>query len=237
MLEYVYGKNVVLQLIKNEKPILQLYVTENLYNQQFRELVKVNKINYQIVGKKKLEQLAKTENHQGVVAEIEGYKSYQLSEIISNSNNGLIVMLDGLTDPHNLGAILRTCDAVKAEGVIIGKHRSVSLNSTVAKVSTGAIDTVKVAIVTNLVNSIKELKEKGYWVVGCDMGGDSYFAPKYDMPICLVIGSEGFGISQLVKKNCDFFVSIPMLGSITSLNASVATALVMYQIQHNRSLL
>ena len=144
----------------------------------------------------------------------------------------VIVMLDSLEDPHNLGAILRTCDAAGVDGVIIGKNRSVRLNDTVAKVSTGAIDYVKVVEVTNLTNTIKDLKKKGYWIVGAEAIDESkyYDQMKYDMPTCLVVGSEGKGISDLVRKNCDFLVKIPMLGHVNSLNASVSCSILIYEI-------
>ena len=144
-------------------------------------------------------------------------------------------MLDGLEDPHNLGAILRTCDAVGVDGVIIGKNRSVSLNATVAKVSTGAIHHVKVAQVTNLTRTLEELKKKSFWVVGCELeNSQDYRAVDYNMPTVLVIGSEGFGISRLVKKSCDIHVVLPMVGHVNSLNASVATAVLLYQVYNSR---
>ncbi len=237
MINYAYGKNVVLQMIKNQKPIEKILLTSKVLDSELKQLFTKQNITYQIVERRELDQLTNNQVHQGIVALIEEYRLYQLSDIMSKDNQSLLVMLDGLNDPHNLGAILRTCDATKVDGVIIGKHRSVSLNATVAKVSTGAIDTVKVAEVTNLVKTIEELKKAGYWIVGCDMEGQSFYQPKFDTPICLVIGSEGFGLSRLVKEHCDYFISIPMLGQITSLNASVACALVLYQVQHRRSLL
>ena len=144
-------------------------------------------------------------------------------------------MLDGLEDPHNLGAILRTCDALEVDGVIIGKNRSVGLTPTVAKVSTGAIDYVRVAQVTNLSRTLDDLKKQGFWVVGCDLdNSQDYRAIDYNMPLVIVIGSEGFGISRLVKKNCDMNVVLPMNGHVTSLNASVATAVILYQVYSSR---
>ncbi|WRK56162.1 23S rRNA (guanosine(2251)-2'-O)-methyltransferase RlmB [Coprobacillaceae bacterium CR2/5/TPMF4] len=142
--------------------------------------------------------------HQGIMAEVEGYRYYSLDEILDAIPEGkqpLLLMLDGLEDPHNLGAILRTCDAIGVDGVIIGKNRSVGLNGTVAKVSTGAIDHVKVAQVTNLSRTLEELKKRSFWVVGCDLNqSQDYRAIDYNMPLVIVIGSEGFGISRLVKK-------------------------------------
>ena len=166
------------------------------------------------------------------------YKTWELEELLESVPQGkqpLLVMLDGLEDPHNLGAILRTCDCIRADGVIIGKHRNVRLTPTVAKVSTGAIDTVKVSVVTNLVQAIKYLKKQGYWVVGTDFENSrDYREGQYDVPLVLVIGSEGFGISSLVKKNCDYCVRLPMEGSVSSLNASVAAGILLYQIHAQR---
>lgn len=234
MINYAYGKNVVLQLIKNKKPISQVLVTTTALDEKFKSNLTQSGVSYQIVDRKQLDKYTANQVHQGVVALIESYPTYQLSQVLNQQKLGLLVLLDGLSDPHNLGAILRTCDGVGADGVIIGKHRSVGLTPAVAKVSTGAIDTIKVVEVTNLVQTIKQLKEVGYWVVGCDMAGQDYYQPAYDTPICLVVGSEGDGISRLVKEHCDYLVRVPMVGVISSLNVSVATALVLYQIQHRR---
>ena len=145
-------------------------------------------------------------------------------------------MLDSLEDPHNLGAILRTCDAIGADGVIIGKHRSVGLTSTVAKVSTGAIEHVKVAAVTNLRTALDELKEAGYWVIGTDAHeAIDYRDVRCDMPLVVVIGSEGKGISRLVLEACDYKVALPMVGHVTSLNASVAAGILLYQVYNARN--
>lgn len=134
-----------------------------------------------------------------------------------------------------MGAILRTCDAVGVDGVIIAKNRSVSLNGTVAKVSTGAIDHVKVAQVTNLARTLEDLKKRGYWIVGCDNDqSQDYRSVDYNMPTCIVIGSEGKGITRIVKQQCDYKVVLPMVGHVTSLNASVATAVILYQVYHSR---
>lgn len=232
-MNYVYGKNAVKQMLDN-KNVVQVFLSENNLS-EFKTLLVKNKVKYSVVFKDKLNKLANTDKHQGIVLELKEYKTYQIEEIFRDiSGNGLIIMLDGLEDPHNLGAILRTADAVGADGVIYGKNRSVSLNSTVAKVSTGAIDTIKVSEVTNLNQTIKTLKDNGFWIVGVELGGTDFRSMKYDMPICLVIGSEGKGISRLVKENCDFLVSIPMRGYVNSLNASVAAALVMYEIDSQR---
>lgn len=236
MKEYIYGKNTVKEALLANKKIVKLYVTKN--NEDFISLAKKRNINYQVVDNGYLNKLVNG-NHQGVILEIEGYTYYSVDEIINSESKlkyPLIVMLDGLEDPHNLGAILRTCDASGVDGVIIGKNRSVKLNSTVAKVSTGAIEYVKVAEVTNLTNTIKYLKEKGYWIVGAEYCDRSvlYTDVKYDMPVCLVIGSEGKGVSRLVADNCDYLVKIPMIGHVNSLNASVSCSILIYEIIKNR---
>ena len=236
MKEYIYGKNTVKEALLANKKIVKLYVTKN--NEDFISLAKKRNINYQVADNGYLNKLVNG-NHQGVILEIEGYTYYSVDEIINSESKlkyPLIVMLDGLEDPHNLGAILRTCDASGVDGVIIGKNRSVKLNSTVAKVSTGAIEYVKVAEVTNLTNTIKYLKEKGYWIVGAEYCDRSvlYTDVKYDMPVCLVIGSEGKGVSRLVADNCDYLVKIPMIGHVNSLNASVSCSILIYEIIKNR---
>lgn len=236
MKEYIYGKNTVVEALNTNSKVIKLFITKN--NSEIISLATIKKIPFQIVDNNYLNKLVNG-NHQGMVLEVEGY-SYSVLEDIINCNSKLkyplILMLDGLEDPHNLGAILRTCDASGVDGVIIGKNRSVKLNSTVAKVSTGAIEHVKVVEVTNLTNTIKTLKQKGYWIVGaeaCDRSVD-YTSIDYNMPVCLVVGSEGKGISRLVTENCDFLVRIPMVGHVNSLNASVSCGILIYEIIKNR---
>jgi len=235
MKEYIYGKNTVKEAMLANKSAVKLLVTKN--NEDFINLAKKKKIEFNIVENSYLNKIING-NHQGVALEVESYSYTTVEDIISETKlkYPLIVMLDGLEDPHNLGAILRTCDASGVDGVIIGKNRSVRLNSTVAKVSTGAIEYVKVAEVTNLTNTIKYLKEKGYWIVGAEACDKSvlYTDINYDMPVCLVIGSEGTGISRLVSENCDFLVKIPMVGHVNSLNASVSCSILVYEIVKNR---
>lgn len=239
MREYIYGKNTVYESLKGDKPVYQVYVMKNVKDEKLIALAKAKNAQVNIVSHKGvLNDLVGNVVHQGVVAQVEGYQYYSVDEIVSAIPRGkqpLLLMLDGLEDPHNLGAILRTCDAIEVDGVIIGKNRSVGLTSTVAKVSTGAIDYVKVAQVTNLSRTLEDLKKKGFWVVGCDLNeSQDYRAIDYNMPVVIVVGSEGFGISRLVKKNCDMNVILPMTGHVTSLNASVATALILYQVYNSR---
>ena len=232
----IYGKNTVIEAIKNNKDIIKLYVTSNNLElvKKFPTLKKVE------VVVKELKEMNKMfdGNHQGIACEIAEYNYVMLDTIIrknQDKENVALVILDGLEDPHNLGAILRTADATGINGVIIPKNRSVSLNSTVAKVSTGAIEHVDCAQVTNLVNAINDLKKAGYWIIGLELDGSiDYRKQDYKGKIAVVIGSEGKGISRLVKENCDFKVFIPMVGHVNSLNASVSASILFYEILRNR---
>ena len=237
MISYLYGKNVGFSLIESHRKIQKVYLSEKVYSGQWQTIIKERKLDYQIVDNKTLDRLSEGGNHQGLVMAVEEYRTYGLDELLDSlpkEELGLLIMLDGVEDPHNLGAILRNCDGAGAQGVIIGKHRSAPLNATVAKVSTGAIDSVKIAEVTNLVDAIKYLKKQGYWIAGCEAEGESIYNFKFDVPLILVIGSEGKGISPLVKKNCDYLLSLPMRGKINSLNASVACGAVLYEAVRQR---
>ena len=238
MTQYVYGKNVVKQLLEENKNIYEVLMVEGAQDKEIVSLLKKGKTKCTTLTRKQMDKKLGEVRHQGIAALIDDYKTYEIDDILAEipqHKNPLLVLLDGLEDPHNLGAILRSCDCAGVDGVIIGKHRNVKLTPTVAKVSTGAIDTVKVSIVTNLVQTIKNLKEKGFWVVGADLHeAKDYREGHYDVPIVLVIGSEGFGISSLVRKNCDYCVKLPMMGSVSSLNASVACGILLYQILQQR---
>lgn len=239
MKQYIYGKNTILEALKGDKSVYTVYVQNNAKDNGIIEQCKRKKIPFKIVDKSEFIKKLGNVSHQGVMAEIEEYRYYSIDEIINTIPDGkqpLLLMLDGLEDPHNLGAILRTCDAIGVDGVIIGKNRSVGLNGTVAKVSTGAIDHVKVAQVTNLTRTLENLKKRSFWVVGCDLDkSQDYRQVDYNMPLVIVIGSEGFGISRLVKKSCDINVVLPMVGHVNSLNASVATAVILYQVYNSRN--
>ena len=232
----IYGKNTVLEALRNNKDIVKLYVTSNNL-----ELVKKytnnKKIEMTVLQLKEFDKMFNG-NHQGIACEIAEYSYISLDEIINknkDNDNAALVILDGLEDPHNLGAILRTADATGINGVIIPKNRSVSLNSTVAKVSTGAIEHVDCCQVTNLVNAMNDLKKAGYWIIGLELDGSiDYRKQDYKGKIAVVIGSEGKGISRLVKENCDFKVFIPMVGHVNSLNASVSASILFYEILRNR---
>jgi 23S rRNA (guanosine2251-2'-O)-methyltransferase len=238
MRQFIYGKNTVLEALNINKDVYKLYVLQNVVDEKIKRICQKRKIELIVVDKQKMYQLVGKVVHQGMVAEVKGYDYSSIDEILNSVENGkqpVLLMLDGLEDPHNLGAILRTCDAIGVDGVIVGKNRSVGLNSTVAKVSTGAIDYVKVAQVTNLSRTLDDLKKKGFWVIGCDLDeSKDYREIDYNMPIVIVIGSEGSGISRLVKKQCDYNVVLPMVGHVQSLNASVAAALILYEVYNSR---
>ncbi|MBO7676337.1 MAG: 23S rRNA (guanosine(2251)-2'-O)-methyltransferase RlmB [Erysipelotrichaceae bacterium] len=226
MSEYVFGKNSFFEALNNKR-IIKAYVLND------RD-IKDKGIPYQIVDRKMLDKLSKSGNHQGYVAEVKEFKMSKVSDMIKDKN-GLIVILDGIQDVHNLGAIIRTCECAGVDGVIYRSHNAVKVNDTVAKVASGALEYMKVSEVTNLVNTMKELKKNGYWIVGSAGDASQYYTDiDYDMNVALVIGSEGKGMSRLVKEECDFIVKLPMMGKVTSLNASVAAGILIYNIVNSR---
>lgn len=237
MAEYIYGKNSVIEAIKNKRDINEVLITSN--NKDLINLFKNNNISYKITSKEEIDKICMPKNgsNQGIIASVCDYQYASLNSIMSNDENSLIVMLDGIEDPHNLGAIIRTCEICKADGIIIPKNRSVRVNSTVSKVSAGAIEHVKIAMETNLSQTIKKLKENGYWIVGAEAIPESknIWEMNFNMKTCLIIGSEGFGLSRLTKDSCDFLVSIPMWGKVNSLNASVSCAVIMYEIRRQQN--
>lgn len=235
MSKYIFGKNTVVSLLKTGKRPQRVYLFDKGNYPEIVQLAKSQNVELSFVAKHRLDKMVDGV-HQGVVAEVEDYKYMELDVLIKNAKNKLIVMCDQLEDPHNLGAILRTADATGVDGVIIGKHRSVSLTDTVAKVSTGAINTVPVVQATNMVQALKELKAAGYWVVAAENGVKAvdYTEFPVDMPLVLVVGSEGKGVSRIVKEECDILTTIPMAGSVNSLNVSVATAVVLFDIIRRR---
>lgn len=232
----IYGKNTVIETIKNNKKINRIYLSPDLNDSNLISIIKNSKAEIEFMPRNKMNSTFKG-NHQGVVAIVDDYKYKTLEEVVNkcSQKNAVLTILDGLEDPHNLGAILRTADATQIDGIIIPKNRSVSLNSTVAKVSTGAIEHVDVVQVVNLTQTIKELKKKGYWIIGLELDGSvDYRKQDYSGKIAVVIGSEGKGISRLIKEECDFCVNIPMYGHVNSLNASVSAAILFYEILRNR---
>lgn len=238
MEQYIYGKNTVLEALKGDKAVLKVYLLQK--DPTFIDLARKRRIDVEIVDKSFFFQTVGKNVHQGVIALLEEFKYYELSTLLKSVPDGkqpLFVVLDGVQDPHNLGAILRTCDAIGVDGIILPKNRSVQLNATVAKVSTGAISHVKVAKVTNITRTLEDLKKAGFWAVACDLDQSArdYREVDYNMPLALVMGGEGEGISRLVSKTCDMKVILPMVGHVTSLNVSVATAVLLYQVYQSRN--
>lgn len=227
----IYGKNVVKEAIFAKRKIHGLYLDERFSDQYFLKFLEDKKIQYQLKNKGELNALSEQNVHQGVVADVEPYTYFELGEVLDSTKHQRFIILDGIEDPHNLGAILRTAEAVKLDGIIISKKNAVPLNATVAKVSSGAIEHVKVVMVTNINQAIRELKEASVWVVGTDGQTEKTYndLPKH-VSLAIVMGNEGEGIRPLVKQNCDMLVKIPMYGKINSLNVSVAAALMMYKM-------
>ncbi|MBA2176907.1 23S rRNA (guanosine(2251)-2'-O)-methyltransferase RlmB [Halobacillus locisalis] len=239
--EWIIGKNPVQEALRSGRAINKVWVSDQLQHQavkKLEQLAKENGVNVQKVPKKKIDQLVDG-NHQGVVASVAAYEYSDIEDLFAKAEEKgeapFFIICDEIEDPHNLGSILRTADAAGAHGVIIPKRRSVSLTATVAKTSTGAIEYIPVARVTNLARTIDELKERFVWVVGTDAEGtEDYRQLDGGMAIALVIGSEGRGMSRLTKDKCDWTVSLPMAGQVTSLNASVAASLLMYEVYRKR---
>lgn len=229
---YIYGKNVVIETLKQKKKINKAIVCKDIKDQKIVFELQKRDILINYVSKKELDKLAPG-NHQGIIIDVPSYQ-YASIESLSLENN-LIVMLDHLEDPHNFGAIIRSSEAAGVDAIIIPKDRSVEVNATVYKVSVGTIHQMKMIQVTNLVNTIKDLKQKGFWIVGTDMKGTCYSEMNYKGNICIVIGNEGKGMSNLVKKNCDFIASIPMKGKVNSLNASVAAGIIIFEASRQRN--
>ena len=237
----VEGRNAVLEVFKSGRDIEKIIVAKGNTEGTIRRIMAMaadKGVVLQQVERKRLDEMSQTKNHQGVIAIVSSHSYVSVEDILEKAKNKgkdpFIIILDEITDPHNFGAILRTADAAGADGVIISKRRSVGLTATVAKTSAGAIEYVPVAKVTNIANTIEDLKKAGLWIACTDMDGKSYFESDLKGPIALVIGSEGDGVSRLVKEKCDFTVSIPMYGQISSLNASVAAALFMYEVVRQR---
>ena len=228
----VYGKNVALEYLSSNKKIYNIYIQEGFDDKEILNKIKYKNLNYKILSKYDINKKVNGLN-QGIVIEVEDYKYYDIEDIIRD-DDGIIVMLDHITDPHNMGAIIRTCEAAGVDGIIIPKDRSVEVNQTVIKTSVGTTENVKIVQVSNLNMAIDKLKKNGYWIYGTDMVGTNYSELDYKGKICIICGSEGEGISRLVKENCDFIASIPMKGKVNSLNASVATAIVLFEALKQR---
>lgn len=238
---HIEGRNAVLEAFRSGRTIDKLYVLDGCQDGPVRSITREARkhdtiVNY--VTKERLDQISETGKHQGVIAVSAAYDYARVEDILAlaekKGEQPFILILDGIEDPHNLGAIIRTANQAGAHGVIIPKRRAVGLTPTVARTSAGAVNYVPVAKVTNISNTMKELKDRGMWFVCADMDGTLMYDMDLTGPIGLVIGNEGDGVSPLVKKNCDMVVSIPMKGDIDSLNASVAAGVLSYEIVRQR---
>lgn len=230
----IFGRNPVKEAIKHNG-VVSIIMADNFHDNEILDLISSYSLNARKVSVGEMNQMCQGV-HQGIAAIIKPYQTHSLEEIIAKGKkekNPIIVMLDGINDPHNFGAILRCCDIFGVTGVVIAKHNQVPLNATVAKTSAGAINYVPVVAVSNLNNTIKALKEAGYWIVASSGNANTNYQDlKYDFPVVLVIGNEGDGVSNLVLKNSDYIVKIPMYGKVNSLNASVATGVLLSRIKN-----
>lgn len=237
----IEGRNPVLEAFRSGKTVERVYILDGCHDGPVQTIVreaKKQKCQLDFVAKERLDQMSVTGHHQGVVAKVAAYHYAEVEDILAaakaQGEDPFIILLDEIEDPHNLGAIIRTANQAGAHGVIIPKHRAVGLTATVARTSAGAIHYTPVAKVTNLSQTIEELKKEGIWFVCADMGGDVMYRQNLTGPIGLVVGNEGNGVSRLVKEKCDFTASIPMKGQIDSLNASVAAGILAYEIVRQR---
>ncbi len=224
---YVYGKNVALEYLNGNKKIEKAFIQDKFNEYEILNKLKNKGIMVQALSKYDMDKKV-SGLHQGIILSVPDYKYSTLDDIIGLEDS-LIVMLDHIEDPHNFGAIIRSCEAAGVDGIIIPQDRSVEVNSTVIKTSVGTTEKIKIIRVTNLVNTIKLLKDNGYWIFGTDMNGEDYTKLNYKGKTCIICGNEGNGMSKLVRENCDFIASIPMKGEVNSLNASVATAIVVFE--------
>lgn len=242
--DQIEGRNSVLELLEAGKDINKIFVSKGEKQGSINKIIakaKETKVIIVETDKKKLDEMSQTGNHQGVIAIVPPFEYCEVDDILNEARNknedAFIIILDGIEDPHNLGAIIRTAETAGVHGVIIPKRRAAAVNSTVNKASAGAVEHMKVARVNNINDTIKYLKDEGLWIIGTDGKANKYYYEQ-DLtgPIALVIGSEGFGMNRLVEENCDILVKIPMKGKITSLNASVSAGIVTYEIVKQRSI-
>lgn len=223
----VYGKNVALEYLNGNKKIDKIYLQDKFNDYNILNIIKTKNIKIQNLSKIEMDKKV-NELHQGIILSVPDYKYASIDELL-DKDEALIVMLDHIEDPHNFGAIIRSCEAAGVDDIIIPQDRSVEVNATVIKTSVGTTEKMKIIRVTNLVNTIKLLKNNGYWIFGTDMIGSDYTTLDYKGKTCIICGNEGSGMSKLVKDNCDFIASIPLRGEVNSLNASVATAIIVFE--------
>ncbi|KZR60533.1 23S rRNA (guanosine(2251)-2'-O)-methyltransferase RlmB [Pseudobacillus badius] len=239
--EFIAGRNPVLEALRSDREINKIWIAEGAQKGPVQQIIKKAKeknVLVQFVPKQKIDQMSE-ENHQGIVASVAAYDYAELDDLFAKAEKSgeepFFLLLDEIEDPHNLGSIMRTADAVGVHGIIIPKRRAVGLTAAVAKASTGAIEYIPVVRVTNLARTIDELKERGVWIAGTDAkGAEDYRRFDGKMPLGLVIGSEGKGMGRLIRDKCDFLIQLPMAGRVTSLNASVAAGILMYEVYRRR---
>ena len=242
IVDQIEGRNSVLELLESDKDINKIFVQKGEKHGSINKIIsmaKEKKVVLVEVDKQKLNIMSKTENHQGVIAIVPPFNYCEVDDILNFAKAKkealFILILDGIEDPHNLGSIIRTAETAGVHGIIIPKRRACNVNSTVYKISSGAVEHMLIARVNNITDTIKYLKENDVWIYGTDMEGETlYYNQDYKSACGIVIGSEGFGMSRLVKENCDVLVKIPMKGKITSLNASVSAGIVMYEVVKQR---
>jgi 23S rRNA (guanosine2251-2'-O)-methyltransferase len=241
--EYIGGKHSVVEAIRAGRTINKIWIAENAQKQFAGPIVAEAKnlgILVQFTDKRKLDQMVEGLQHQGVIAQVAAYEYVEVEDILAKAKElgqePFLLILDEIEDPHNLGSILRTADCTGVHGVIIPKRRSVGLTAAVSKTSAGAVEYVPVARVTNIAQTIEQLKEQGVWVAGTDVSAaQDVYKANFNMPIALVIGNEGKGVGRLIKERCDFLVKLPMAGHVNSLNASVAAGVLMYEVVRQRN--
>ena len=238
----ISGKNSVTEALRAEKAVYKIYCLDTYKNKpgEIEALAKKRNIKIEYLDRQVLFNICKDEHHQVFVAEMEDFSYCELQDILSlaesKGQQPFVVLLDGIEDPHNLGSILRVCECAGVHGVIIPKHNACPINGTVAKTSAGALEHMLVCKVTNLNNTIQQLKDAGLWIYAVELGGENIYRQNLKGAIGLVIGSEGKGTSQLVKKNCDGIITMPMFGKVNSLNASVASGVAVFEVVRQRSM-
>lgn len=241
MADIIIGRNAVIEALKGHREIEKLVIGKGTEGsiKKITAMAKDKKIPIHYSEKAGLDRMAGGGTHQGVAAYVSDYRYCEVEDILElaqrREEDPFLLILDGLEDPHNLGAIMRTAECCGVHGIIIPKRRSVSITETVVKTSAGAVEYMLCAKVPNIAQTIDKLKEKGVWIAACDTGGSTFYKQNLSGSLGLVIGSEGLGIGKLVKEKCDFVVSIPMRGNITSLNASNAAAVLMYEVERQRN--
>lgn len=241
--DQVEGRNAVLELLKSDKDINKIFVTKGDKHGSINKIISMAKEKKIVIvekDKKQMQQMAQNENYQGIIAIVPPFEYCEIEDILEEAQRRkekpFVLILDGIEDPHNLGSIIRTAETAGVHGIIIPKRRAATVNSTVGKVSAGAVEYMKIARVTNISNAIEKLKQQGVWICGTDIHANKfYYKEDFNEPIGIVIGNEGTGISEKVKKNCDFLTKIPMNGKVGSLNASVSTGIIVYEVVKQRT--